>query len=297
MKILLSGSSGLVGSALTPFLVSEGHDVIKLVRSQNPTIHSGITWDPPRRGPDPDALTGVDAVVHLAGEGITARWTEGKKQVIRESRTKGTLLLATALAKMKTPPKVLVSASAIGIYGNRGAEILRETSAPGTGFLPDVCKEWEVTTKPAADKGIRVVNLRIGVVLSRFGGALGKMLLPFKLGVGGKIGSGAQYMSWIAMDDVLGVILFALTNESLRGPVNTVAPRPVTNAEYTKILGKVLARPTIFPLPAPVARLVLGEMADAVLLASARVEPTALTNKAYKFRYPDLEGALRHLLS
>lgn len=287
----------MVGSALLPFLNAQGHTVKRLVRSVNPTAHEGITWDPPRRGPDPEALIGIDAVVHLAGESIASgRWNPEKKQHILDSRIKGTLLLSDALSKMSAPPKVFISASAIGFYGNRGAEILREDSGAGQGFLPEVCRQWEAAAQTATQKGIRVVNLRMGMVLSPQGGALAKMLLPFKLGLGGKIGTGQQYVSWIAVDDVLGAILFALQTDSLRGPVNVVAPRPVSNTVYTKTLGKVLSRPTILPMPAFLARLAFGEMADDLLLASARVEPTQLQNKAYKFRYSDLELALRHLL-
>jgi len=297
VNILVTGSHGLVGAALIPFLTTQGHTVKRLVRSVNPTAHEGITWDPPRRGPDPGALIGIDAVVHLAGESIAGgRWNAAKKQRILDSRIKGTLLLSDALVKMSVPPKVFISASAIGFYGNRGAEVLREDSGAGQGFLPDVCRQWEAAAQAATQKGIRVVNLRTGMVLSPQGGALAKMLLPFKLGLGGKIGSGQQYMSWIALDDMLGAILFALQTDSLRGPVNAVTPRPVTNIVYTKTLGKVLSRPTLFPMPAFAARLVLGEMADALLLASARVEPTQLQNKGYRFRYSELEGALRHLL-
>ena len=267
------------------------------MRSANPTAHDGVTWDPPRRGPDPGALTGIDAVVHLAGESIAqGRWNAEKKQRILDSRIKGTLLLSEALVKMDTSPKVFISASAVGFYGNRGADLMREDSPAGQGFLPEVCRQWEAAAQGASRKGVRVVHLRTGVILSPEGGALAKMLLPFKMGLGGKIATGEQYMSWIALDDVLGVILFALQTESLRGPVNTVSPRPVTNQVYTKTLGKVLGRPTIFPMPAFAARLAFGEMADDLLIGGARVEPTQLQNKAYKFRYTDLEAALRHLL-
>lgn len=240
---------------------------------------------------------GPDAVVHLAGENIArARWSERQKALIRDSRVKGTRLLCDLLARYSPPPKALVCASAVGYYGDRADEILKEESAPGSGFLADVCREWEAATQPAVERGIRVVNLRIGIVLSPMGGALAKMLTPFKLGVGGTIGSGRQYMSWIALDDVVGAIHFALTNESLHGPVNAVAPNPVTNREFTHTLGRVLSRPTLFPMPAFAARLVLGEMADALLLASARVEPAQLLASGFTFRHPDLEAALRALL-
>jgi hypothetical protein len=235
--------------------------------------------------------------VHLAGENIAAgRWTVEKKARIRDSRVKGTKTLCEALAQLSQPPKVLVSASAIGYYGDRGAELLWENSALGTGFLAEVCQAWEEATRPAMEKGIRVVLLRIGVVLSPAGGALAKMLLPFKLGLGGIIGSGKQYMSWIALDDVVGTIDHVLITDTLQGPVNAVAPHPVTNSEFTKTLRRVLRRPTLFPMPAFAARLAFGEMADELLLASTRVEPKRLIATEYRFRYPELEDALRHLL-
>ena len=297
VRVLISGSSGLVGSSLLLYLGSKGHEVKTLVR-QRSSHPSQIFWNPPESGPAIEALEGVQAVIHLAGEGIASgRWTDFKKHAIRDSRAVGTRLLCDALSRMKRPPKVLASASAIGYYGDRGAEILHEASAPGSGFLPEVCKAWEAATAPAAAKGIRVVNLRFGVILSPKGGALAKMLLPFKMGVGGVLGSGAQYMSWLALDDALGIIAFALDTASLHGPVNAVAPQAVTNAEYTKSLGRVLKRPTIFPMPAFAARLAFGEMADALLLASARVEPAALLSSGYHFQWSDLEGALRHLLN
>lgn len=280
MKILLTGSSGLVGSALVPALTAAGHSVTRLVHSK----------------PWPD-LAGHDAVVNLAGENIAAgRWTPEKKTRIRDSRVQLTRQLAESLAKLSPPPKVLVSASAIGYYGNCGDEIMREESLPGLDFLAGVCCDWEAAAKPAAEAGIRAVCLRFGVILSAAGGALAKMLTPFKLGAGGVIGSGRQWMSWIVLDDAVGAIQHALAAESLRGPVNTVAPHPVTNREFTQTLGRVLRRPTLFPMPAFAARLAFGEMADALLLASQRVEPTKLVASGYKFLFPELEGALRHLL-
>ncbi len=299
MRILVTGSSGLIGSALVPLLTTAGHHVIRLVRSQSQTPIQGESWSwDPERGTILSAgRDGPDAVVHLAGENIAgARWSERQKAKIRDSRVKGTRLLCDLVARFSPPHKVLVCASAIGYYGDRGDEVLKEESASGSGFLSDVCREWEAATQPAVERGIRVVNLRIGIVLSPSGGALAKMLMPFKLGVGGVIGSGRQYMSWITLDDVVGAIQFALTNESLRGPVNAVAPNPVTNREFTHALGRVLSRPTLFPMPAFAARLALGEMADALLLASARVEPARLLASGFIFRHPDLEGALRHLL-
>ncbi len=289
MKILVSGSSGLIGSALVPFLTAAGHEVTRLTRAKSGA--AGVGWDL-----DATRLEDFDAVVHLAGENIAGRWTTEKKRRIRESRVEGTRLLCEALARTANPPRVMVCASAIGYYGTRGEEMLTEESALGKGFLAEVCRDWEGATTPASKRGIRVVNLRFGVVLSPKGGALAKMLLPFRLGAGGIVGNGRQYWSWIALDDVVGAIHHALVTEKLLGPVNAVAPNPVTNREFTKTLGKVLRRPTLFPMPAVAARLALGEMADAALLASARVMPTKLIATDYGFRFPDLQGALRHLL-
>jgi uncharacterized protein (TIGR01777 family) len=240
----------------------------------------------------------VDAVVHLAGENIAGgRWTAARKEEIRRSRVEGTRRLSESLARLTRRPKVLVSASAVGFYGNRGDEILKEDIAPGSDFLAQVCRDWEAATDPASRAGIRVVHLRSGMILSPVGGALKKMLLPFKLGAGGRIGSGTQYVSWIAIDDTIGVIHHAIVTESLQGPVNGVAPTPVSNAEFTRTLARVLSRPAIAPMPAFAARLAFGEMADALLLASQRVMPTRLQATGYQFRYPELERALRHLLS
>jgi len=297
MKVLLSGSSGLVGSALIPVLTGGGHQVVRLVRSQPRDEVSEVHWDPEAGDIDAAGLKGVEAAVHLAGESIAAgRWTAAKKARILESRVKGTRLLAETLAELKRPPKVLVSASAVGYYGDRGEETLREESASGSAFLSDVCRQWEAATEPAAAAGIRVVNLRFGVMLSSVGGALPRLLTPFKLGVGGRLGSGKQFMSWIAIDDVIGAILHALGTETLRGAVNAVAPEPVTNREFTRTLGRVLGRPTVFPMPAFAARLAFGQTADELLLASQRVEPAKLLASGYLFRFPDVEAALRHLL-
>lgn len=299
MKILVSGSTGFVGSALVPFLSSGGHEVVRLMRPQSGKGPAGavVEWDPAAERLEPAALEGMDAVVHLAGENIAAaRWTADRKAQIRQSRVRGTRLLASALAQLRRPPRTLVCASAVGYYGNRGDERLTEDSPPGKDFLAEVCQEWEVAAKPAQDKGIRVVYLRIGMVLSPAGGALAKMLTPFRMGVGGIIGSGRQFMSWVALDDLLGIVQHVLRQETLSGPVNAVAPNPVTNREFTKTLGKVLGRPTLFPMPAAAARLAFGEMADALLLSSSRVEPQRLLTSGYRFRYPTLEEALRHLL-
>ena len=301
MKVIVTGSTGLVGSALVRSLLSDGHEVTRLVRGDSQGFRApgtaAVHWDPERGEIDAGSLEGHDAAVHLAGENVgEGRWDEEKKRRIRESRMKGTSLLAGALAGLSAKPRVLVSASATGFYGDRGAEILREESASGEGFLSEVCREWEKATLQASHAGIRVVHLRIGVVLDGEGGALQKMLTPFKLGVGGKVGSGSQYMSWITLEDLIGVIRRAIEDESLRGPVNAVAPQPVTNAEFTKALGGVLGRPTFFAVPAFAARLAFGETADALLLASTRVEPARLKEAGYQFKHPEIEGALRSVL-
>ncbi|PYS46597.1 MAG: TIGR01777 family protein [Acidobacteria bacterium] len=297
MNILVTGSTGLVGSALIPSLKSKGHQVVRLVRSTPKDSATEVYWNPEKGTLDADDLEGIDAAVHLAGENLAeGRWTDEKKRRILESRVKGTRLLSETLGKLERKPEVLVSASAVGFYGNRGDEILTEQSASASDFLSEVCREWELATQPGAQAGVRVVNLRFGVILSNKGGALKKMLLPFKMGVGGKLGSGRQYMSWIAIDDAVGAIEFALENEHLRGPVNVVAPQPATNYEFTKALGGALSRPTIFPVPAFAARLVFGEMADATLLTSQRVEPARLKEAGFVFKYPELKDALRHVL-
>jgi len=298
METLVTGATGFVGTAVVGALRAGGANVRRLVRSRPTPGADDFLWDPSAGHLDVSALDGLDAVVHLAGENIAGgRWTEARKRRIRESRVDGTSLLAARLAALERPPRVFVSASAVGYYGNRGAELLTEASPPGKGFLARVCVDWEAALQPAADRGIRTLALRFGVILSRSGGALAKMLRPFKLGVGGTMGDGRQYMSWITLDDVVGAIRHALASESLAGPVNAVAPKPVTNLEFTKTLGRVLHRPTIFPLPAPAARLALGEMADELLLASTRVEPRRLPDSGYTFRFPTIEGALRHVLA
>ena len=296
MRILLTGSSGMIGHALLTSLTADGHTVVRLMRSHAPAPGRHIAWDPETGAIDADDLEDFDAVVHLAGESIVGRWTAKKKARILESRVKGTRLLAEALVHLRMRPMVLVSASAVGYYGNRGDQEIDEESPAGSMFLSKVAQAWEEATAPAARGGIRVVNLRIGFVLSKAGGGLAAMLLPFKFGVGGRVGSGRQYLSWIAIDDVVGAISHAILSDALRGPVNVVAPHPVTNRGFTKTLGRVLWRPTIFPLPAFAARLVLGEMADELLLASARVRPVRLLATGYEFQFPELAGALRHVL-
>lgn len=301
MKIVVSGSTGLVGSALVPALVARGHEVVRLVRKKAAGAVGGnvseAEWHPERGEIDAAALAACDAAVHLAGENISeGRWTDEKKGRIMESRRQGTRLLAETLARLTPLPRAFVSASAMGYYGDRGDEVLTEESASGKNFVAEVCREWESATEPARAAGVRTVTLRFGIVLSGAGGPLAKMLTPFKLGVGGKIGGGAQYYSWIAIDDAVGVILHALEDESLAGPVNTVSPQPLRNSEFTSILGRVLSRPTVFPVPAFAARLAFGEMADELLLASARVEPAKLKASGFEFKHPTLEGALRHVL-
>lgn len=295
MKTFVTGASGLIGSALVPALEAAGHEVVRMIR-RPPAQPDEVEWRPDAPTFDRSVLEGAGAVVHLAGENIAGRWTAAKKQQIRDSRVDGTRVLAGAFAGLERPPAVFVGASAVGYYGDRGDELLDEESPPGEGFLPEVCQGWEAAADPLREAGVRVAHLRIGVVLSRQGGALGKMLLPFKLGAGGVVGSGRQYWSWVAIDDVVAAVLHVLANDQLRGPVNGVAPNPATNREFTKTLGRVLRRPTVFPMPAFAARLALGEMADALLLASARVVPRRLQASGYAFRYPDLESALRHVL-
>jgi uncharacterized protein (TIGR01777 family) len=295
MKIAVTGSTGLVGADLVSFLTTGGHLVSRVVRN-NPT-GSDILWNPTAGTIDAERLEGLDAVVHLAGENIAARrWSAEQKARIRDSRVQGTKLLCETLAKLRQRPRVLVSASAIGFYGNRGDEVLTEASAAGNGFLPDVCRDWEAATKAAEMAGIRVVHVRFGVILSPKGGALAKMLTPFRLGLGGRIGNGRQWMSWISLDDVIGTINHAIATDTLRGSVNSVAPNPITNRDFTKTLGRVLRRPTIFPMPAFMARLAFGEMANDLLLGSTRVLPRALSDSGYRFLHGDLEEALRHLL-
>jgi uncharacterized protein (TIGR01777 family) len=295
MKVLISGATGMIGSALTRELESKGHQITRLTRS--PGSDDDVGWDPSAGEIDASRLEGVDAVVHLAGESIAeGRWTAERKRRILESRRQGTGLLARSIANLSEPPGVMVGASAVGYYGDRGNELLREDSGPGNNFLGEVCRVWEKAADPAREAGIRVVHTRFGIVLSPKGGALGTTLPIFKLGGGGRIGSGRQYWSWVALDDVVGSIIHALENDSVEGPINVGSPNPLTNAEYTKVLGKVLNRPTVFPLPAPATRLMLGEIADELLLASARMEPAKLEETGYEFRYPELENALRHLL-
>ena len=295
--MLVSGSHGLVGRALVKSLIDDGHEVVRLVRHDRTLGAFEIEWHPNQGRVDAQQIEGFDAVFHLAGESIASgRWTDEKKRAIRDSRVKGTALLSETLAQLSQPPSVFVCASAIGYYGNRGDEVLTETSGPGNDFLASVCVEWEEATRPAAEKGIRTVNTRFGIILDGNGGALAKMRTPFRMGIGGRVGDGKQWMSWITLEDVVAGLKFMLLDTAARGPVNFVAPKPVTNAEFTRTLGRVLARPTFFPVPAFGVRLAFGEMADALLLSSQRVEPVVLEEKGFPFYWPTLEPALWNLL-
>ena len=291
-RILISGASGTVGADLVPRLKADGHQVVRLTRG--PAGPDAIIWDP-SQAIGPESVAGFDAVIHLAGESIIGRWTEAKKRRIIESRASGTRRLAEALARSPGRPKVLVSASAIGYYGGRGDEILREDSGPGRGFTAETCAVWEAATSPAEEAGIRTAHLRIGVVLSSRGGALQKMLLPYRLGLGGRIGNGRQWWSWIQVHDLAGAIQHVLTHD-VRGAVNAVSPNPVSNAEFTRTLAAALSRPAVFPMPAPVVRLIFGQMGEELWLASQRVVPAKLLESGYRFQYPDLSAAIQECL-
>jgi uncharacterized protein len=296
LNILITGSTGLIGSALTSYLIKSQHRVLRMVR-RTPVNADEISWDPVSGTLDKSAIEGLDAVVHLAGANLAdGRWTAKRKQSLRDSRIVGTRFLAQSLAHLFDPPKVFISISAIGYYGDRGEEELEEESDKGKGFLSDLCYEWEMATAAATMRHIRVVIPRVGMVLSPAGGALALMLPLFRLGIGGRIGNGHQYVSWIAIDDLMGIIDYAIHNEKLQGPVNAVSPDPVTNLVFTKTLGSVLSRPAAFALPAMAARLAFGQMADEVLLSSAKVLPSRLTKSGYRFVHPKLEDALRHIL-
>ncbi|HEX8234636.1 MAG TPA: TIGR01777 family oxidoreductase [Abditibacteriaceae bacterium] len=296
-KIVVTGASGLVGSALLPMLKAEGHSVTRLVRSQQPDDNS-IKWHPESGFVDHAALEGHDAVIHLAGEPVAQRWTPATKERIRASRVDTTRLLCGAAAGLSAPPKTLICASATGYYGDRGDEVLPDDSAAGAGFLPELCRAWEAATEPAQACGIRVVHLRFGILLSPKGGALASMLRPFRLGLGGRVGSGQQYWSWMTLDDAVGAICHVLNTSTLHGAVNVVSPHPVRNQEFTQVLARVLRRPAIFPVPAFAIRLLMGQgVADELLLASARVQPAQLQASGYCFRHPELESALYDLLN
>jgi uncharacterized protein (TIGR01777 family) len=294
MRILVSGASGPIGAALLRALKDQGASVPRLVRN-SATGNDQIVWDP-SRPLSPDSVSGFDAVIHLAGESIVGRWTDAKKRRILDSRSQGTGHLAEALAKASQPPRVFISASAVGFYGNRGDEILSEDSPSGEGFAAEICRQWEAATQPAAKAGIRTAQMRIGVVMSADGGALPEMLTPFRLGLGGRLGNGRQWWTWVSVRDVVGAIQHVQHHESLSGPVNAVAPNPVTNAEFTRILASVLNRPAVFPMPAFAVRLIFGEMGEELFLGSQRVEPTKLAASGYRFQHPDLKHALKEIL-
>lgn len=295
MKVAITGSSGTIGQALIQALQENGHTVVAIVRKKSQSSHE-ITWDPAKGVLDPHSLEGTEAIINLAGENIASRWSEEKKKKIIDSRVNATKTLTEAILKMPHPPKVLINGSAIGYYGNRGNEQVDESSSKGTGFLSDVCQAWEAATEPAEKKGIRVAKIRTGIVLTPNGGALKAMLTPFKLCLGGVVADGNQYMSWISLDDEVAAILHILNTESLQGPIDLVAPNPVTNREFTLTLGKVLHRPTFLPMPAALARLAFGEMADEMLIGGVRVQSNKLKASGFQFKYPELEGCLNHLL-
>ena len=295
MKVLVTGSSGMVGSALVGFLTRRGYDVCRLVRSG--PQGSDLLWDPRCRRIELDSADPIDAIVHLAGENIASgRWTKARKARISASRIEGTDLIAGALARLSRRPKLLISASAVGYYGHQGDKVIDETHPRGQGFLADVVGDWEAAASPAAEAGIRVVFLRLGTVLSNSGGALGRMLGPFRWCAGGVIGSGRQYISWVSLDDVLGIVGKIIDDSDISGPVNAVAPQAVTNREFTKTLGRVLHRPTLARMPAFAARLLFGQMADELLLRGVRAAPSVLVEAGYQFQHPRLEGALRDIL-
>lgn len=302
VNVLVSGSHGLIGSALVPALEAGGHTVRRLVRRSGPAAASGadVAWDPEAGTVDEEGLEGgggVDGVVHLAGAGVgDKRWSDERKALIRRSRVEATHALSSALARMSTPPGVMVSGSAVGFYGDRGSEVLTEDSAGGSGFLAEVCRDWEAATAPAADAGTRVVNIRTGIVMSPRGGALKKQLPLFRLGLGGKLGDGRQYTSWVSIEDEVGAIVHALRSEALRGPVNVTAPEPVTAGELARVLGSVLRRPALLAVPRLALKVVLGGELAGELLGSQRALPSRLSADGYTFGHPELEGALRALL-
>jgi uncharacterized protein (TIGR01777 family) len=297
LRIAVSGATGLIGGALAQRLSRDGHEVVPLVRRTPKPSERAIAWDPARGTIDRAALEGCDAVVHLAGENVFGRWTATKKRRIRESRVAGTRLVSEAIAGLERRPRVLLAASAVGYYGDQGAVELTEQSSSGADFLADVARDWEAATAPASRAGVRVANLRFGVVLDPSGGILAKMLPAFRLGLGGPIGSGAQYFPWIALEDVLGAILHVLATDSLSGPVNITAPHPVTQLEFVRTLGRVLRRPALLPVPLLALRLVFGREAAALMGSGQRVLPARLVAAGFRFRAPEIERALRLILS
>ncbi|MCC6573087.1 MAG: TIGR01777 family protein [Planctomycetes bacterium] len=296
MKILVSGASGLIGQALIPFLTAGGHTVTRMVRSPSKLKGGDVLWRPGEGRIDTEKLEGFDAVIHLAGESVAQIWTPEAKRRILESRSHATELLCRALAKLKNPPKVMLCASAVGYFGSRPGEVLTEASSPGLGFLANVVRSWEQATLPATIAGIRVVNLRFGLVLSPRGGAFKSMLLPFKLGLGGKFGNGRQHFPWVSIDDVVGATYFALMNDKLSGPINVTAPNPVTNKVFTKTMGRVLMRPTLFCVPGPLFLALPGGMGTEMFLSDQNVLPARLTEAGYVFKHTQLADAVRHVL-
>jgi uncharacterized protein (TIGR01777 family) len=295
MRVAVTGSHGLIGSAVVSSLRARGDRVLRLVRGEAGADEAG--WAPDAGRVDAAALEGVDAVIHLAGESLASRWTPERKAAIRESRLRGTALLAETLAGLRSKPRALVAASAVGYYGSRDNEVLTEKSEPGTGFLADLCRQWEAAAAPARDAGIRVTYTRFGVVLASHGGILARIVPVFRLGAGGPLGSGRQYLPWVSLDDAAGAVLLAVDGDDLGGPVNVVSPHPVTNREFTSALARVLGRPAMLPVPAAALRAMFGEMADEALLVSQRVEPARLAAAGFAFRFPDLEAALRDALA
>jgi uncharacterized protein (TIGR01777 family) len=297
MKILIAGASGLVGSALEPVLTKAGHSVFPLIRPPQVAGPGQVAWNPKTGEIDLGAAAGSDAVVNLAGATIGQRWSEERKRLLRTSRIDSTRAMVDAIAKLEPRPRVLVSASAVGYYGNRGDERLDEDSGPGEGFLAKLAADWEAEAMRAERLGIRTVVLRFGVILSGKGGALAQMIGPFKLGVGGRLGSGRQWMAWVALPDVVGMIRAAIEDDQWRGAYNCVAPEQATNAEFTRVLGRVLHRPAIFPVPRAALRMLFGEMADEMLLASQRIEPKRVAQTGYSYSHPGLEPALRQAIT
>jgi uncharacterized protein len=296
VKIVISGSTGMIGSALCAHFSGQGHDIVRLVRSAPEPGSIDISWHPTSGEIDAVGLEGTDAVVNLSGENLASRWTPEKKARVRDSRITTTRVLCEALGNMARPPRVLISASATGYYGDKGNEVVTEDSSPGSGFLADLCREWEAATRPASDNGTRVVNIRLGVVISLSGGMLDKLLPIFQKGLGGRLGSGRQYMPWVTLDDLVMAVDHIISNDHLSGPVNVVSPNPVTNAEFTTALARVVSRPAPFAVPAFALRLAYGEMADETLLSSCRVLPMKLVSSGFEFRYSAIEDALRHAL-
>ena len=295
-KVLISGASGLLGSAYSDYLSKKGHTVFRLVRRE-PAAENELFWDPMTGELELKNIEGFDSIINYSGKNIgLGRWTKKSKKVIYDSRLQSTTLLSESIAKLDNPPESFLSSSAVGYYGECGIEFVNEGAEPGEGFLSDLCAKWEKATMPAVKAGVRVIQLRSGVVLSAKGGALAKMLTPFKLGLGGRLGNGRQYMSWIMIDDHVGALYHLMTSDNIQSPVNVVSPEPVTNREFTKILAKVLHRPAVFPVPAFVLKTLLGQVADEILLSSTRAIPQLLMGSGFEFKYPALEDALNRCL-